>query len=139
MALSPTSTLVGVSQFSPPSSPNRTPPISPTTTCRNSSISTDHHGGYSLLQKFNEASLLSPSAAKRTLSNYLNYKNALLMELVNSLENLNMNSMDYDDHQTQFFMSPTNTAASNGFGGGRDIFSDQDGMPDLEWVNELVM
>ncbi|KAL5730459.1 hypothetical protein ACHQM5_003275 [Ranunculus cassubicifolius] len=140
MASSPTSTLMGLSNLSPPLSPKYSPPISPSTTTSGTA--------YSLLQRFNEASGLSPSSSfsssKPTLAEYLSYKKAL-MDLVNSLDSMNLSSIDFEENQTQFFMSPTaTTATSKVSGGSRDYFGDQDGLgsnggPDLDWVDELVM
>ncbi|PIA35179.1 hypothetical protein AQUCO_03600085v1 [Aquilegia coerulea] len=156
MASSPTSTLMDLSQLSPPLSPKlSSSPISPNGLRGNGSGG----GGYSLLSRFNEASMLSPNSSfssktRRSLSEYLSYKNAL-MELMNSLEAMDLNlvdSPDYEDDQpTQFFLSPTTTTTTTTTSStrvgrsSRDIFNDQDGLssngggPDLGWVNDLVM
>ncbi|KAF5184720.1 Zinc finger ccch domain-containing protein [Thalictrum thalictroides] len=143
MVSSPTSTLMGLSQLSPPLSPNSSP----------NGLRGNGNGGYSLLSRFNEASMLSPnssfSSKTKRLSEYLSYKNAL-MELMSSLEAMDLNLVDSltdyeDDHQqTQFFLSPTTTTATRVGGSSRDFFNDQDGLssnggPDLGWVNDLVM
>ncbi|KAF9588191.1 hypothetical protein IFM89_008205 [Coptis chinensis] len=157
MASSPTSTLMGLSHLSPPISPKLSSPISP---------SSNKEGGYSLLSRFNEASILSPNSSfsastKRSVSEYLSYK-CVPMELVNSLQTLDLSSVacpssgtenlswgdgvfspEYED-QLQFCLSPStlNVPARS-----RDNFINEDGLnsnggstgPDIGWVNELVM
>ncbi|XP_068653906.1 zinc finger CCCH domain-containing protein 61-like [Aristolochia californica] len=115
VASSPTSTLMGLSHFSPPLSP----PLSP-----------GYHG-------------------------VLNHK-AIFAELVSSLEAMDLSasaaaaaspSASFDATTEAFLLSPASSASREYYyeekemndGADNSSFSNNNGCPDLDWVNELVM
>ncbi|XP_042520690.1 zinc finger CCCH domain-containing protein 2 [Macadamia integrifolia] len=143
IASSPTSTLMGLSHLSPSSSPPLSPPISP------------EGATFSPLSRFNNE--YDSISLNQSFPRGLSHKNALA-ELVSSLEAMDLGTgggaavspSSCEDHQ-QFILSPSappqpqTGPASTGlrtsfdnYGKINNSFLDEV-IPDLEWVNELVM
>ncbi|KAF8409213.1 hypothetical protein HHK36_005287 [Tetracentron sinense] len=149
---SPTSTLMGLSHFSPPLSP------------------VESRRGYSLLSGYDDRSTIAAdsSGLNQFLPGVLSYKKALT-EITSSMEamelrgdsptcfnNRNLSRVDVSsnrqDRLQQFIMSPSTPKAS---AGSREFFNEKGlgnslmdeksknnhgwSCPDLDWVNELVM
>ncbi|XP_068655824.1 zinc finger CCCH domain-containing protein 2-like [Aristolochia californica] len=119
---SPTSTLMGLSYFSPPLSPPLSPGCSPLVCC-----TSGYHG-------------------------VLNYK-SLFAKLVTSLDTVDLSasasaspSASSSGTTEAFLLSPTGSASKDYYEekemndqGDNSSFSNDNGCPDLDWVNELVM
>ncbi|KAJ4977414.1 hypothetical protein NE237_002520 [Protea cynaroides] len=164
---SPTSTLMGFSHLSPPTSPPLSPPLSPV-----NARSGDGSGGPALspLSRFNNE--FDSIALNQLFPRGLRHRNALV-ELVSSLEGMdlgvggaaispnspiengNMPWLEIQDQQ-QFILSPcappqplrsygrissSSSSSSNSFmnEGINNNNNNEWSCPDLEWVNELVM
>ncbi|CAK9154835.1 unnamed protein product [Ilex paraguariensis] len=155
---SPTSTLMGISHFSPPLS--QSPPLSP--------IKAQVMSGYSPISRYSDRMLSVDSCGLNRLSQFnngsLSYKD-VLTELMSSLETMNVNEASHasdknrklswvdvnfnGDDQQQFILSPS-TPSPSGFAhflagdcSSRSFVDDkfnESGLadPDLGWVNDLL-